>query len=482
MSDKIFLKDITLPIIETGENETYSFVQTDSDLETAGDAADAKKTGDEITQLKADITDKAGKSEALGSYVVNTASGAIASFDDGADNVPVKDLTVQIVPYQAGTGDPSPENIRPITGWTAVDLRCTNDNLFVSGEATSNSSKRVYVAGSYMKAGTYYLLCTQKDDPDTTYQVGLYISIDNGEFNRSGSNYTIDAVKSFTLTRDCYVTAYVQGSNLPANKVFTRTLARHNITGHIPANGELHTITFPTEAGTVYGGTLDVTNGVLTVNKYYRQATAEYLSGISDKGYSASVGALGNKPVVWFRNFFYSSGSPYNPASRRSGGIYATCNAFPVDFNSNRISSSQDRIGFIVDGETINSVATFISAVEDMEENGSGLYVCYELKTPATYQLTPQEVSTLLGLNNIWADTGDVSVDYRADTKLYIENLTAPTEDDMVANTNIPNDTYFMIGNTLLLSTTTIPAGDTINPGTNCTKMDLAAALNALNA
>ena len=56
MSDKIFLKDITLPIVETGENETYSFVQTDSDLETAGDAADAKKVGDELTQLKADLT------------------------------------------------------------------------------------------------------------------------------------------------------------------------------------------------------------------------------------------------------------------------------------------------------------------------------------------------------------------------------------------------------------------------------------------
>lgn len=56
MSDKIFLKDITLPIVETGEDETYSFVQTDSDLEREGDAADAKKTGDKITQLKEDLT------------------------------------------------------------------------------------------------------------------------------------------------------------------------------------------------------------------------------------------------------------------------------------------------------------------------------------------------------------------------------------------------------------------------------------------
>ena len=66
MSDKIYLKEITLPIVETGENETYSFVQTDADLDTAGDAADAKAVGDEITSLKQEFNQ-------LGLSVVNGA-------------------------------------------------------------------------------------------------------------------------------------------------------------------------------------------------------------------------------------------------------------------------------------------------------------------------------------------------------------------------------------------------------------------------
>ena len=45
----------------------------------------------------------------------------------------------------------------------------------------------------------------------------------------------------------------------------------------------------------------------------------------------------------------------------------------------------------------------------------------YYLATPFTVQLAPQQIKTLLGQNNIWADTGDVSVDYRADTKMYID-------------------------------------------------------------
>lgn len=43
----------------------------------------------------------------------------------------------------------------------------------------------------------------------------------------------------------------------------------------------------------------------------------------------------------------------------------------------------------------------------------NGVYLVYPLATPITYQLTPTEVTTLLGMNNIWADTGDVKVWYK---------------------------------------------------------------------
>ena len=91
----------------------------------------------------------------------------------------------------------------------------------------------------------------------------------------------------------------------------------------------------------------------------------------------------------------------------------------------------------------------------------------------------------MLGQNNIWADCGPSTVEYPCDTKLYIERLTAPEEDDMIANQNIASGKYFMVGNNLFLSTATITAGEAIVPGTgagtNCTATSLAAALNALN-
>ena len=57
-----------------------------------------------------------------------SASGAVATFSDGAD-LPLKSLIVDIEPVQSGTGDPSPTNIRPISGWNAVKVTRDGKNL-----------------------------------------------------------------------------------------------------------------------------------------------------------------------------------------------------------------------------------------------------------------------------------------------------------------------------------------------------------------
>ena len=43
--------------------------------------------------------------------------------------------------------------------------------------------------------------------------------------------------------------------------------------------------------------------------------------------------------------------------------------------------------------------------------------------TPVEYDITPVPITALYGQNNIFADTGDISVTYRADTKLYIAKV-----------------------------------------------------------
>ena len=43
---------------------------------------------------------------------IHVATGPIATFE--GEDLPLKSLTASIVPMQAGSGDPSPENVRPI--------------------------------------------------------------------------------------------------------------------------------------------------------------------------------------------------------------------------------------------------------------------------------------------------------------------------------------------------------------------------------
>ena len=73
----------------------------DNTLTVSGKAADAKKTGDEISGVKNTLNHKAD-------VIYDTASGDIASFPDGADGLPVKDLTVSIEPVQDLHGYDSP--------------------------------------------------------------------------------------------------------------------------------------------------------------------------------------------------------------------------------------------------------------------------------------------------------------------------------------------------------------------------------------
>lgn len=58
---------------------------------------------------------------AFARLVEHTVSGTIASFTTALAK-PLRSLLVTMNPIQSGTGDPSPENVRPISGRTEIDV------------------------------------------------------------------------------------------------------------------------------------------------------------------------------------------------------------------------------------------------------------------------------------------------------------------------------------------------------------------------
>ena len=323
-------------------------VKIDGTLAIAGEAADAAALGAELSE-KQDVVpaqegqylgfDADGNAVAVtpdaepinGSNRLATSGGiyqaileqyktetitnvSVASFNDGADNIPVKSMTVAITPVQAA-GTPTPENPLPISGWTGA-------NIVVSP--------------------------------------------------------TLDA-----------------------------------------QDGTTYPVSWQTEAGTVYGGTLrDNGNGTWTLTVTHKNVVldgSEIDWQLSRAGAATNCFSLAiadaycpNRVYVQCISSHFNSPPSLPAADARANTIFFDKFGTDVELPSYlNIGASSDI------GQTVEDFKTWLAS--------NNVTVVYLLTTPQAYPLTAESVKTLLGDNNIFADTGDVlELVYRADVELYI--------------------------------------------------------------
>ena len=211
----------------------------------------------------------------------------------------LKQCKVNFTPIQSGSGDPSPENVRPITGWTGI-------NVYHSGE--------------------------DETDYDT------------------------------------------------------------------------YAVSWQTEAGTVYGGNLDLTTGVLTVT---------YISlNVGDTSKTNWTYGAGNGSC-WYTSIW---GYP----ALKSFGNYETASAYCEKMLvAPYVSFSHDNsadIRICVDGNGKPKLR-YNAYTEEMKQSLvaflSDMQFIAELATPVTIQLTAQQITALIGENNLWSDAnGNLEVKY----------------------------------------------------------------------
>lgn len=427
----------------------------DKSLTVSDAAADAEVTGTWVR----------------GSYITDTASGAVASFTDGADGVPVKGLTVSVQAVQSGTGDPSPNNVRAITGWTQANVVRCGKNLYNSATVTDNT---------YLKAdGT--------TGSSTAFVLSDYIRCSEGIYSYSGCpngfgtspctgfyDFNKEFISTVRITHLAggQITVpsgaeYMRVSVSTLDKTTFQLEIGSDITPFEAYNGTTYTIDLD---GTRYGGTFDVTTGVLTVKwKLYDLGDVHSWTYYTD----------GTYPV--FRTSWFSD----RRVGTNADGITALCSCYKF-YGNGSLSDITSNINNYSIG--FQSTTKWIAIRDDRYTDGdtfaaslTGQYLLFELATPQTFALSPTQVTSILGSNNLWADCGASDVTYRADPRLYLEKLTNP-DSDMTADANIASGSYFMVGNRLYLATSAIALGASIVPGTNCTATDLASALNAINA
>lgn len=361
-------------------------------------------------------------------------SGPVVSFHAGAVGLPLEKCVVQIEPVQEGSGDTSPDNVRPITGWTRAKVTRTGKNLIpmpyrsspngeafttngitftpnddgtitIDGTATANAIYYIRTASGVLplKAGTYTMKGILNGGLNT---LAFRVYDENGTIGYArNTDFTFDLDQSRKISLSLYVYAGYTANN---EVVKPMLVYGSTSTDYEPYHGETYDITFPSEAGTVYGGTLDVVSGVLTVDK---------------------VGVIIDSTI------------PFNASTSYPGSFYKNRNAFSIPVPAwdkvTIICSHAKRITILnqhtytigsmyIDGSvnlrllgTDATLEDWNTYVDAQKTNGTPVTIVYNIETPITYQLTPTEITTLLGVNNIWADTGDIEVKFADIKELY---------------------------------------------------------------
>lgn len=298
-------------------------------------------------------------------------------------------------------------NICPITGHDEVTVTRTGKNLcptFTSGTGsgltyTVNDDGSVHVTGTNtgttfwavqltLPKGTYVLTGAPTNGQLTLRSErggGAPSSAFSGKLDDYGNGAT------FTVSETASAWLNIRSTEGTHDKMYYPMirLASETDDTYEPYQGS----TYTTSLGqTVYGGTLDMASGVLTVDRAYTTIASANVSKVSGSQYAS------------FQI------TPLRDLKSKNAGSEVLCvsSAYKgVSFNG--ASATDDNYLFASGGNIrIKDESRASLSVDDYKAQMGNVQIVYELATPITYQLTPIEVKTLLGTNNVWASSGDI--------------------------------------------------------------------------
>ena len=344
--------------------------------------------------------------------LTHTVKGPIASFRS-ADVAPIESLKLHFLPKQEGSGDPSPTNIRPITGWTGCNLKRAKKNLYSYSE--SNIERlQVYISQSQYVYRTIY----RTGLPSEKYVVNA--SIKNGQSRPTADSPYVMFNVGYYLNGVCYATGWIIMTNKEGPRVV-----------NVPVGGELVIIsTSDSEWNmkrwlTVYDVQIELGENNTNIEEYEGSILPLSWSshGVEYGGYIDPVKGklvaewelLTLKNKSWY-NYSAFKWFALNINKDKYTDVY--CNCFPViDATVNPNLRPNECITVYHNGASYADILYFWKTDGDFESavdfnnwlNGLDYdpYVVYKLKNPIEYDLTPQQIQTFLDYNNFWSDMND---------------------------------------------------------------------------
>lgn len=315
----------------------------------------------------------------------------------------------------------------PISGWDSVEVEAAGENLW-GGSAflklADNWANAVVDTDAMTLTGRIQDLTTRANvfefpfKKNTKYTIfvnasvantGLYVVYADGtEASIATTRFVSNPSKTlaylrFYISTSSAITFYANGIGVFEGDVSADAFKSYAGNRYTIALGQ-----------TVYGGTLDVTAGTLTVDRAI--LTVDGTTPIYGPPTRAYITLNTMERLVDYRQHLLCDKIPITKDANAPLSTLAIAGQ-PQDSSF----PGQNWLYFL-------SPAGMFPTLDDLKAwiATNPLQVVYPLATPIVIQLDPVTISTISGqTNNVWADAGDVSVEFAADLKHYIDSKIA---------------------------------------------------------
>lgn len=341
-------------------------------------------------------------------------------------------------PAQEGSGDPSPENIRPIKGRDGVMVERCGENILnpkaytVAAKNgitfTINDDKSVHIIGTATGRSVFRLFSMKykMSLPDGNYALSTITNIPSGvrvligHYDKNSLAYKNNLVE--IRSGDSFATAFFQkvgwldgfievlsGSTIDTTLYPMLVLGKTAPTTYTPYIGQTNTLTLPE---TVYGGEVDAVTGKgqETWQLLNNPSSYNYYEGMAEGGWVQSEDA-----VAWYL---------YNPTlfSRNTkilSNIFNSVSDIGHTAKPYLIGSANHLIAFRLP----RSVAATGEDVENWLASNN-VEIAFETITQTPFTATgAQPIPAIAGVNTVLTDADSVTVMGRADPIKRITDL-----------------------------------------------------------
>lgn len=343
-------------------------------------------------------------------------------------------------PQQEGSGDPSPENIRPFIGYDKLDLNHAGKNLFdadcvpptqTRGGVTlsNNGDGTLTFSGTATEASSWSFVLK------TPIPAGTYtLSANNANTGRGSSfkiyfadSNNVDAAGASLIDAAYSTRVFSVGSPITLFKVFfgagtvtdgvtikPQLELGSTATSFIPYTGTLHTVQI---GQTVYGIRYEWLTGKAWIEWIVKNivSAADIVSSYKNIDGTALICVIATDAIAYAADVLSDVLSSHFAAVTSNDQYLA---------NGNSVSSSGGNVAITVkDVNAIEDMDVFLAA---QYAAGTPVQVCWKLAQPIEIQLTPHVISAVEPeQNNTLYGDGTIEVEYVKPLHVSIEERVA---------------------------------------------------------